>query len=473
MAAVALRLSARVAVLPDDQHSRAMEILGVSNIPARMNGRKRSGLRSHPIILHPSSFILRCQLNALPLFKRLPRVLWLTLLTGASGLALPAHGDWLHYRGPSMNGVSSEKAPAAWPASLTPLWKANLGTGSSSMTVASGRVYSMGNADGRDSVFCLDAKTGKRIWVHEYPMALDSRMFEGGTAATPTLDGDRVYTVSHQGDLFCLDAATGAKRWYKHYQQDFKGRRPQWGYAGSPTVEGNLLLCDVGGEGASTVALDKLTGALVWKSGSDTAGYASPVVATISGKRTVVMFKGEALVGLDLGDGHELWRTEWKTEYDVNAATPLVEGDRIFVTSSYEKGCALFEVSANKVTEVWKNKNLRAHINTPVLLGRHVYGIDGKTGPKPPLVCLDLASGNTKWSDTSVGGGSLVAVGNQLIALSERGELVVGEPSPTGFRVILRSKVLGGRCWAQPTYAGGKLWVRNNQGELVCFDLGK
>src|SRR5690606_20409963 len=172
----------------------------------------------------------------------------------------------------------------------------------------------------------LNAKTGAVIWKHEYPLELDPNMFEGGPRSTPTIDGDRVYTVSHQGDLWCLNAATGAKIWYKHYQRELGGKRPTWGYAGSPTVSGNLLICDVGGDGSSTVAFDKTNGNVVWKSGSQKAGYSTPVVATLDGRATVVVFKGEELVGLDLKDGKELWSTPWKTDYDVNAATPLIFG---------------------------------------------------------------------------------------------------------------------------------------------------
>jgi outer membrane protein assembly factor BamB len=197
----------------------------------------------------------------------------------ALGFCLLAHtaaAEWLHYRGPTQNGVSAEKLPATLPGELKTLWKASLGTGTSAVTVSDGRVYTMGNVSDKDVVYCLDAKSGKEVWRHSYPLDLDKRMFEGGPAATPTVSGKHVYTVSHQGDVWCLDAATGKKVWNKHFQKDFGGKRPQWGFAGSPTVEGNLVLLDVGGPGASTVALDKATGNVVWKSGDDGAGYASP-----------------------------------------------------------------------------------------------------------------------------------------------------------------------------------------------------
>ncbi|MCE9608989.1 MAG: PQQ-like beta-propeller repeat protein [Chthoniobacter sp.] len=382
-----------------------------------------------------------------------------------------ASADWMHYRGPTAQGVSAEKLPAIPADGPKQIWKTAVGVGTSSVTVSGEHVFTMGNVEGTDTVWCLHAKTGAVVWKHEYPLDLDKRMFEGGTAATPTLDGPHVYTVSHQGDLFCLNAATGKPVWYKHYQKDFGGKRPQWGFAGSPTVEGNLLLLDVGGNGASTVALNKLTGAMVWKSGDDKAGYASPVVATLAGKKTVVMFKAGHVVGLDLKDGHELWRSAWKTSYDVNAATPIATGDTVFISSGYGSGCGLVAVAARGATEHWRNKSIRSHFNTPALLQGHVYGIDGQDGSGSPLTCLDLATGETKWQEKSVGGGAAVIVDGKLLCLTEKGELVIAEATSAGFKPISRTQVLGKRCWVQPTYANGRIFCRNNQGDLVALEL--
>ena len=393
------------------------------------------------------------------------------LAVGFCHLVSTAHADWTHYRGPTSNGVSADKLPAIPKDGPKQIWKASVGTGTSSVTVSGERVFTMGNTGGKDVVWCFDAKSGSVVWKHEYPLDLDKRMFEGGTAATPTVDGSRVYTVSHQGDLFCLDAATGKPVWYKHYQKDFGGQRPQWGFAGSPTVEGNLLLLEVGGKGASTVALDKTTGVTVWKNGDDKAGYASPVVATVAGKKTVVMLKAGHLVGLDLKDGKDLWRGEWKTSYDVNAATPLVVGDKVFVSSGYGSGCGLFEVTGSGASERWRNKNLKEHINSPAVFQGHVYGFDGQAGSGSPLTCLDLASGAVTWQEKSVAGGSLVIADGKLICLTEKGELVIGEASPGGFKPLAREQVLGKRCWVQPTYANGRVFCRNNDGDLVALEM--
>ncbi|MEO8353916.1 MAG: PQQ-binding-like beta-propeller repeat protein, partial [Chthoniobacteraceae bacterium] len=386
----------------------------------------------------------------------------LTALLAVSTV-LPASADWLHYRGPGLDGVVAAKLPTALPSPPRVLWKAEVGVGTAAITVKDGRAFTMGNWDKKkDLIVCLDAKTGKTVWKHEYPLELDPNLFEGGPRSTPTLDGNLVFTVSHQGDLWALDGATGKKVWYRHYQKDFGGRRPDWGFAGSPTVAGELLLLDVGGADSSTVALNKANGEIVWKSGGDKPGYGSPVVANSGGVQTVVVFKAKDVVGLDLKTGRELWRTGWKTDYDVNAATPLISGNLVLVTSGYNAGAGCFQIGAGgKVTQKWKNKILRSHFNSPVIFENAIYGIDGNAGGGN-LVCLDLATGAQMWIEKSVKGGSLVRAGNQLICLTEKGELVICDASPSGFKSSLRTKVLSKRCWVQPT---GK-WLAPLMGDL-------
>jgi outer membrane protein assembly factor BamB len=386
--------------------------------------------------------------------------------------ALPTSvfANWLHYRGPSQNGTVPEKLPASL-GEPKQLWKVNVGTGTCAVTASGGRAFTAGNYDKKNDVLvCLDAATGKGVWRFEYPQALDPNLFEGGPRATPTLDGGNVYMQAQQGELFCLDADSGKVKWQKHIKNEFDGKKPEWGYSGSPTIEGHLVIVEPGGPGASTVALNKTSGEVVWKSGSDLAGYASPVVATIGGKRTVILFKARTLVGLDLKNGQELWRTEWKTDYDINAATPLVFGNSIFISSGYGTGAAVFEVSGGNLNQKWRNKSLRAHINTPVIHQGHVFGIDGNTGGGN-LVCLDLATGDKKWEEKSVKGGSLVLSGDKLVVLTEKGELVIADATAGGCKANLRSQVLDKRCWVQPTISGGKLLVKNNAGDLACFEL--
>jgi outer membrane protein assembly factor BamB len=378
--------------------------------------------------------------------------------------------DWPQWRGANRDGISNEQiSPANWgKEGPRQLWKKGVGTGVSSVAVSGGRLYTMGNNGSVDAVFCLNAATGAEIWRHTYPQPLDDRQFEGGPAGTPTVDGDKVYTLSHEGDLFCLSAGSGTVLWKKNLQSDFGGYRQKWGYAGSPLVDGNLVIVDSGGPGASTVALDKSTGALQWKAGNDEAGYSSPVAFDLAGTRCVAIFKADALVGLNAANGQELWRYPWITSYDVNAPTPLVFGDKIFITSGYGTGCALLKVTSGKVTQLWRNKNMRSQLGSPVLVRGYIYGIDGNVG-KGELRCLDLASGEIRWKQ-NVGGGAVIAAGGHLLVLNERGELIVAEASPTNYRELARAQVLGGHSWVVPAVADGKIYCKNNQGMLVCLD---
>jgi outer membrane protein assembly factor BamB len=215
------------------------------------------------------------------------------------------------------------------------------------------------------------------------------------------------------------------------------------------------------------VALDKITGAVKWKAGNDGAGYSSPVAFDLAGTRCIAVLKATALVGLNVANGQELWRYRWETDYDINASTPIVFGNNIFITSGYGTGCALLQVGPGKVTELWRNTNLSSQLASPVLVQGYIYGINGNVG-KGDLRCLELENGAIKWKQ-NIGGGTLIAAGGHLLVLSERGELIVVEASPASYREVARAQVLGGRCWVAPAVADGKIYCKNNRGSLVCL----
>ena len=350
-------------------------------------------------------------------------------------------------------------------------WRVQIGVGTASVVAVAGRVWVTGHERGQDVIRCLDAANGREIWRFSREASLDPNLFEGGPRSTPTLAGDRLYAVGHEGALVCLDSGTGGVIWQKHLVRDLGGRKPEWGYAGAPLVYGELLILDVGGNGASTVALDRRTGAVVWSSGSDRAGYSAPVVFPLGGGLTLLVFKAEGLVGYDPADGREHWRFPWKTPYQIHAATPLPVGeDRVLISSGYNAGAAALSVQGSEVRLLWTNKNLRAHINSPVFLNGAIFGIDGNTGGGN-LVCLDPQTGERRWEEKSVKGGALVAVGGKLVIVSEKGELIVAEADARGFRALARQLVLSRRTWAQPTLSDGRLFLRDNLGSLVCLDL--
>jgi outer membrane protein assembly factor BamB len=401
----------------------------------------------------------------------LKRCLKVSLFLGAASVLLgnTQASDWSHYRGPQGSGVSGEAFKPSPGREWSVLWRARVGVGTASSVVANGFLYTMGHVDGADWVHCLDAATGKVLWTFKQPVSLDPNLFEGGARSTPTLDGQRLFALSHEGQVVCLESSTGAVLWRKHLVKDFGGRKPDWGYSGAPLVDGNRVIFDAGGVGASTIALDCATGALVWKDGSEPAGYASPLLMQLAALRALVVFKGDVLVGLDPENGRSLWRHPWPTSYKVNAATPLqVASNRILISSGYNAGAAMVEIDGGRVREVWRNKNLRAHINSPVYMDGLIYGVDGNTGGGN-LVCLDAASGEKRWEEKSVKGGALVLAGGKLIVVSEKGDLVFAEAKGDGFRQISRQTVLSQRTWAQPVLANGRIYLRDNQGNLACL----
>jgi len=372
--------------------------------------------------------------------------------------------DWPNWRGPDHNGISKETAwGAKWPeGGPKVLWKASVGTGFSSISVSDGRVYTMGNNDNVDTVWCFDAETGKQLWKHSYSCPKAPRNYEGGPSATPTVDAGKVYTVSKNGHLFCLDAKTGKVVWQKDVGKDFKAKTPTWGFASSALIVGDVLYLNVGSAG---LALKKSTGEAIWQSGKGPGGYATPVPFDYKGKLHLAIFSRDAFVVVEAASGKQLCRTPWQTSYDVNAADPIIWGGKAFISSGYNKGCSLVQIGPEPKT-IWQNKAMRNHFNSCVLLNGYIYGFD-----ESQLRCLDARTGQQKWTKRGLGKGSLMAANGKLIILSERGELVTAEAGPESFKEISRAKVLSGKCWTVPVLAGGKIYCRNAAGDLVCLDV--
>ena len=384
--------------------------------------------------------------------------------------------DWFRWRGPNVNGISNE---TDWDAKWSDdgpkrLWKAKIGTGFSSITVAAGRAYSMGNSGrGRgtekDTIFCFDALTGKNLWSYSYDSKLDPKYYDGGTSATPTIDGNRVYTLSKDGLLICFGASNGKVVWQKNVGQAIKSKRPMWGYASSPLIIDNFLYINVGTHGT---CLDKNTGEVIWETGTAASGYSSFVPYIRGGQDELVLFAADEVVGVNPKDGKKQWGYPWKTKYGVNSADPILIGDKVFISSGYDRGCALLKVDGANVTKIWENKNMCNHFNACVLIDGHLYGFSGNTG-RGVLRCLEMATGKIKWEEKSFGGfGALQAIGKKLLIISNQGELVVADASHETFNEISRAQVTGPKCWTTPVFSNGRVYCRNSRGDLVCLDLG-
>ena len=379
--------------------------------------------------------------------------------------------DWPNYRGPNYDGTSSESGwSTTWPADGPKvLWERSIGKGFASMAISNGRVYAMGNVDGQDTIYCMDAQTGGEIWKKSYPCPLYPNMHEGGPCATPTVKDDAVFTLSKNGDAIRFNAATGDIVWHKRLNKSLGFKHPTWHFSSSPLVMGNLVILNVGTSG---VALNKADGSVVWQNGKKASGYSTGVPCTLGGKKCVVMAVSRDVVGLSPVNGKVLWKFPWRTSYDINAADTIVTDDMVFISSGYNKGCALYKIDGNKPKKIWQNKNMKNQINCSVLWQGHIYGFDGQVNGAGKLNCLDLKTGETKWSQRGFGTGSLMIADGKLIILGEKGKLVVAEASPQGYQELAAAQILPEkRCWTVPVLANGKIFARNNAGKLVCLDV--
>ena len=395
------------------------------------------------------------------------------------GLAGGLQGeDWPIFRGPAHNGISSEKNwLGAWPGGQPKtLWKKKVGTGYSSMSVAGGRVFTLGNASNTDTLYCFDAATGNETWKLSYPQKLERKYYDGGPSETPTVAGGRVYSLSKQGDVYCLDAASGREIWHTNVKAVYGLTEPEWGFGGSPLVEGNVVFLNAGTRGT---ALDAATGGKVWSTGSEVTGYSSVVPVTHSGKPALAMMTAKALVVVDPRTGSELGRYPWETQYDVNAPDPIVAGGDLVLTSGYKfqeksgtgASTVLVRSTAGGFQKVWQSRDLASQLSTPVLINGYLYGISGNGDEPSPLRCVDVRTGELKWSSPPAPMGNLTAADGKLIWVAGNGELIVAAANPGSYQELARAQISAGKVWSAPVLANGRLYVRNNKGDITCVDV--
>jgi outer membrane protein assembly factor BamB len=282
------------------------------------------------------------------------------------------------------------------------------------------------------------------------------------------VNAGRVYTLARSGQVHCLDAAKGTLVWARNITTDFGGKRPGWDLSMSPLVDGNRVILMPGGKDAAVVALDAKTGKTLWAgAGSDAPGYSTPQVATINGKRQYVVFTAASVMGLEPDKGSVLWSFPWPIKNGVNAAMPIVMGNKVFITSNYGMGCALAEVTPDGAKEVYQSKEFQSRFSTPILTGGYLYC----TGETKSLVCLEPGTGTIKWQQPGFEWGGLAAVdGVLIVADGKGGDIVMVKPNPEAYEELGRFRPLGGRTWTAPIIADGKLLVRNHT-TLACYDL--
>jgi outer membrane protein assembly factor BamB len=404
-------------------------------------------------------------------------------ITGLAG-GVMVSADWPQFLGPQRNGTYvgpplATKWPAGGPKKA---WEKPLGQGFAGPVVVGDRVIVFHRVGNEEVVDALDAKTGAARWHFAYPTAYrDDFGFDEGPRAVPVVAGNRVYTFGAEGQLHAIDLAAGKKIWSVDTRARFKVRKGFFGAAGSPLVEDGRVIANVGGtdgdKPAGIVAFNAETGAVMWTSTSDEASYSSGVSATFGGKRTAVFFTRNGLVGLDPTNGSPFFQRRWRSrsQSSVNAASPLIVGDQIFVSATYETGAAVVRVQGNELKERWSSDEvLSNHYATAVHLNGILYGFHGRQEFTPAFRAVEMATGTVKWTVDKFKAGTVTLAGDTLVILKETGELILAAATPEAFRPLAQAQVLPPTLRATPALSDGFLYIRNSDTRnptLICLDL--
>lgn len=388
-------------------------------------------------------------------------------------LDFPPDQRCTNYRGENRDGViPGPPLVVNWkehPPKL--LWKQPCGGGYAGFVVAGNLAVTIEQRGESEAVVGYDATTGKVHWIHEYPARFEESLGGDGPRATPTLDGGVVYSLGGTGELCTLDALTGKLLWKRNVLEDAHAGNLKWGMAGSPLIVDRWVVVNPGGRnGRELAAYDRETGEPSWYGGTEKAAYSSPQLATLVGKRQIVLFDGKGVAGFDPTDGVEWWRFPWETMEHIHAAQPLILGDdRVYISSGYAVGGAMVQVTQTgesfSARPLWKNRSLRCKFSSAVAYGPHIFGLD-----EGILVCLEAETGERLWKKGRFGHGQMLRVADVLLILSETGEVVAVSALSSGYQELGRFAAVEGKTWNNPTLAGNLLFVRNHL-EMACFQL--
>jgi len=412
--------------------------------------------------------------------KQVPhfRVAWAVAAALAATVVTQAANDWPQYLGPSRNGIYAGPALAdAWGANgPKAVWRKQVGQGFAGPAVVGNRVILFHRVGNEEVLESLDAATGNSVWRYAYPTRYrDDFGFDEGPRAVPVVADGVIYTFGAEGQLHAVDLAKGTRLWSEDTMKRFGVPKGFFGAAGSPLVEGGRVIANVGGDKAGIIAFEAKTGKVLWAATDDDASYSSGVAATIGGRRLGVFLTRDSLVGLDPASGMVQFQRRWRARIaaSVNAATPIIVGDEIFVSAQYGPGAGVLRVNGSQLTDVWTSDDvLSNHYATSVFYNGYLYGFHGRQEFGPSFRAVEFQTGTVKWSQEQFRAGSVLLAGDRLLITREGGELILASASPQAFKPIARAQILQGVVRPYPALADGLLYVRN-ENTLVCLDLRK
>ncbi|MEE3152067.1 MAG: PQQ-binding-like beta-propeller repeat protein [Acidobacteriota bacterium] len=385
--------------------------------------------------------------------------------------------DWPQLLGPRRDGtaVTAIKPWAAGGPNIR--WRRTVGEGFAGPSVVGKRLILFHRVRDLEVVEALEVSTGEALWSTSYPTTYrDDFGFDEGPRATPTVINDHVFTYGAEGILQALDFASGKRLWSVDTHTEFGVRKGFFGAACSPLVYDGKVMVNVGGPaGAGIVAFDSNTGAVLWKATDHGASYSAPIIMTIRGQPTALFFTRAGLVALDPKDGTVIAEFPWRSRLgaSVNAATPLVIDQRVFISASYGTGAALLDLQGSSFVPIWTSDEiLTNHYATSVYANGYLYGYHGRQEYSPALRSVDLETGSVAWTVDQFGGGTVILAGNSLLILRERGELILANATPEAFQPLARAQILSGVVRAFPALANGTLFARSER-ELVAVELSQ
>lgn len=373
--------------------------------------------------------------------------------------------DWPNWRGPRHDGKSGETGlNLDWPTAPPPVWQRTIGPAFSSFACVDGRLFTCGTQDGQQTLLCLNADNGEVLWQKPFEAEYVERQGGDGTRATPTVSDGRVYVVGARGRVLCVNAADGAEVWTLQLSGP-----PQWGFSGSVLIEGETAVLCGGGTNGALIAVNKASGAPVWKGGDEPVGYSTPYPFTHEGQRYIAGFMGTGALIVQADTGAVALRMPWKTDWQVNASTPIYHDGHILFSSGYNHGAILLQLQkangALKYKTRWEGRSLRNKFQSSILHEGFLYTSD-ETG----LKCVEFLKGDIKWQSPRAKHGTIAFSEGRLLILSEKGELTIAPAQPAGYEPRSKSQILEGRCWTVPVISNGRLYARDDT-RVVCIDL--